>query len=317
VFYLSVQDVTVMRSDWADAVNCTTRLRLGAHFEGGFVDTVELSFKLNEGHSGVDNDPLNPLSRAFQVLMKEGKPHQGHALCFYFDEERNLKNISSLGWLGVFVLSAGKRIIFFPGFSHSPTWIKTTTNRSTSPRTSFNLDRISLEPIRQSWHFTTANSTDHKRGGRARDLGQGRLSWFGLSVASENILRQVYSTTVAIFPSPPSDLHRRITHLSDKQKVAPHHLLHLMNGSKDRFKKGFLHFCFTAIPKKESNYEGPVWLIPAGSPNLSQPFPKATPNFQVRIHRIPLHGMYDIQVSCMWLPGELSVPSVWTTCSSL
>ena len=291
--------------------------RLGAQFEGGFVDTIELSFKLNTNNAGVDDDPLNPLSRAFQVLIKEGRPHQGHALCFYSGEERDLRNASSFRWLGIFVLSAGRRIIFFPGFLHPLTWIKTTTNRSTSPRTSFNLDHISLEPLRQRWHFTTANSTYHQGGGRTQDLGQNRLSWFGLSVASENILRQVSSTTKAIFPSPPSDLHRRITHLSDKQTTAPHHLLHLMNGSKDRFEKGFLHFCFTAIPKSESNYEGPVWLIPAGSPNLSQPFPRSTPNFQVRIHRIPLHGLYDVQISCMWLPGELSVPSVWTTCSSL
>jgi len=153
------------------------------------MDNIELSFKLNVGHTGVDNDPLNPLSRAFQVLMKEGRPHQGHALCFYFGEERDLKKASSLRWLGIFVLSARGRIIFFPGFSHTPTWIKTTTNRSTSPRTSFNFDHISLEPLRQRWHFTTANSTDHKGGGRTRDLGQGRLGWFGLSVASGNILR--------------------------------------------------------------------------------------------------------------------------------
>ncbi|MCK4377460.1 MAG: hypothetical protein KAV97_04515 [Actinomycetia bacterium] len=281
------------------------------------MDTVELSFKLNVGHPGVDDDPLNPLSRAFQGLMKEGRPHQGHALCFYSGEERDLRNVSSPRWLGIFALSAWGRIIFFPGFPQAHTWIKTTTSRITSPRIFFNQDHISLEPLRQSWHFTTANSTDHKSGGRARDLGQGRLSWFGLSVASENILRQVYSTTVAIFPSPPSDLHRRITHLSDKQKAAPHHLLRLMNGSKDRFKKGFLHFYFTAIPKKESNYEGPVWLIPNGSPSLSKPFPKSIPNFQKAIYRIPLFGLYDIQISCMWLPGELSVPSVWTTCSSL
>jgi hypothetical protein len=179
---------------------------------------------------------------------------------------------------------------------------------------SFNLDHISLEPLRKSWHFTNAYSTDHKSGGRARDLGQGRLSWFGLSVASENILRQVFSTTVAIFPShPPSDLDRRINYLRDKQAKIPHHLLRLMNGSKDRFEKGFLHFCFTAIPHKESNYEGPVWLIPGGLPSLSQPFPKSLPNFQKAIHRIPLLGLYDIQISFMWLPGELSVPSVSTT----
>jgi hypothetical protein len=65
----------VTQFDWADAVNCTTHSRLGAQFEEGFVDTVKLSFKLNVGHAGVDDDPLNPLSRAFQVPMKEGRPH--------------------------------------------------------------------------------------------------------------------------------------------------------------------------------------------------------------------------------------------------
>jgi hypothetical protein len=281
------------------------------------VDNIELSFELNIGHISIDNDPLNPLSRAFQVEMKEGKPHKGHAFCFYFGEERDLKNVSSLRWLGIFIVSAGGRIIFSPGFSYSTTWIKTTTNKGTSTTRSFNLDHISLEPLRQSWHFTTPNSTDHLEGGRAQKLGKGRINWFGLSIASENILRQVSSTTVAIFPSPPSDSNRRINHLKNKQDKAPQHLVGLMNGSKKRFKKGFLHFCFTAIPHKESNYEGSVWLIPEGSPYLSQPFPKSIPNFQVRIHRIPLFGLYDIQISCMWMPGDLSVPSVWTTYSSL
>jgi len=277
------------------------------------VDNIEIRFKLNVGQDGIDNYPLNPLFRAFQVLMKDGRPHQGHALCFYSGEERDLQNVSSFRWIGIFVLSADKRIIFFPGFSQALTWIKTTINRKTFARMSFNLDHISLEPIRQSWHFTTANSTNHKSGGQAGDLGQGRLSWFGLSVVTENILRQVFSTTVAIFPSPPSDSNRRINHLINKQNKAPHHYIYLMNGSKNRFKKGFLHFNFTAIPHKASNYKGPVWLIPDGSPSLSQPFPKFIPNFQKALHRIPFFGGYDIQISCMWLPGELSVPCVWTT----
>ena len=146
------------------------------------MDNIEISFKLNVGHTGVDNDPLNPLSRAFQVPMKEGRPHQGHALCFYSGEERDLKKVPLFRWLGIFVFSPDERIIFFPGFSQALTWIKTTTNRNTCTRMSFSIDHISLEPIRQSWHFTTANSTNHKSGGRARDLDQGRLGWFGLSV---------------------------------------------------------------------------------------------------------------------------------------
>jgi hypothetical protein len=285
--------------------------------EGGSVDTIELRFELNVGHTGIDNDPLNPLSRTFQVVMKEGKPHQSHALCFYSGEERDLGDESLLRWLGVLVISAGGRIIFYPSFLNSPTWIKTATNSGISPTRSFNIDHISLEPLRQRWHFTTPNSTNHLEGGRTRVFEKGKLNWFGLSIASENILRQVYSTTVAIFPSPPSDLQRRINHFINKQETALQQLLHLMNGSKDRFKKGFLHFCFTLIPKKESNYEGSDWLTPYGSPYLSKPFPISIHNLQVRFHRIPLLGLNDVQISCMWLPGELPFPSVWTTYNSL
>ena len=182
----------------------------------------------------------------------------------------------------------------------------------------FNLDHISLETFRQRWHFTGTNSNNRKSGGRVRDdLGKGKLSWFGLSVASENILRQVFSNTVAIFPSPSSDVNRRIKYLKDKQDKAPHNYVFLMNRSRDRFEKGFFHFCFTAVPHKESNYEGPDWLIPYGSQYLSQSLPKSIPNLQKALHRIPLFGLYDIQISCMWLPGELPVTYVWTTYKSL
>ena len=70
------------------------------------MDNIEMKLKLNVGQVGIDNDPLNPLSCAFQVLMKEGRPHKGHALCFYSGEEQDLRNVSSLRWIGIFVLSA-------------------------------------------------------------------------------------------------------------------------------------------------------------------------------------------------------------------
>ncbi len=93
-----------------------TRSKLSIQFEGGIVDNIEINFKLNVGNAGVDDDPLNPLSRALQVPMKDGRPNQGYALCFYSGEERDLKKTSSLRWLGIFVLSADKRIIFSQDF---------------------------------------------------------------------------------------------------------------------------------------------------------------------------------------------------------
>lgn len=278
---------------------------------------VDLSFNLNTGQSGVDNDPFNPLSRGLRVPMEEGRPHKSHALCFYFGEEKRLMANPFLRWLGVLVLSVGDRVIFFPGLSQAPNWIETTSYGHTSPRQSFDLDHISLEPERERWHFTAPGSADHRAGGRAQALGQGRLSWFGLSIQSEDVLRSVLSTTVARFPAPPSDVQRRVDHLTRAQSDAPHNSIGLLDGSKARFEQGFPHFCFTALPNSAPKYEGPNWLIPAGSPSLLDPFPTRIPDFQVRLQRIELPGPFDIQISSMWLPGRLGVPGLWTTHHSL
>lgn len=277
------------------------------------MDDIQLSFDLNVGNAAVDDDPSNPLSRALRVSMEEGRPHQAHALCFYQGDPGRRSSHQTIRWLGVFILSAAHRVLFFPGLATPPTWIETTSEGSTAPRRSFDLDHISLEPSNLRWHFTSPGSAGHLAGGRTPDLGQGRLAWFGLSLQSEEVLREVSSTTVASFSCPPQDTERRMSHLSKTQSMAAHNLVGLTEANKGRLTPGFPHFCFTALLKSPRQYAGPDWLFPGGSPSLIDPLPDRIPEFEVRMHRIRFGGSYDIQVTCMWLPGRIAVPGVWTT----
>jgi len=277
------------------------------------MDYLSFTWALNVGKSGVDADPVNPLSRAFRELLEQGSPHKSHSLCFYFGEGQDLRASHKLRWLGVFLLSAGNRVIFFPGFSVPIDWIDTTTVGATSPRRPIDLDHVSLEPNRQRWHFTAPQSRDHYSAGRTPDVGNGRLLWFGLSLSSENALREVSRSTEVLYPSHPSDATRRLELLRDAEQVASSHSVGLMNGSRTRCSPGFLHFTFVVGPREAPNYSGSNWLLPSGSPSLVQPLPPQIPNHQIQLHRIPLGRTYDIQIACMWLPGSLTVPAVWTT----
>src|SRR5207249_3900653 len=110
-----------------------------------------------------------------------------------------------LRWLGAFVLSAGHRLIFFPGFDFIPDWIRSLRGRSLEAQRQFRVDHVSLERDRRSWHFTMRKSKKQQGGGRTTDLGDGRVAWFGMSVAGEAVLRELRRQTVVSFFSPASD----------------------------------------------------------------------------------------------------------------
>jgi len=74
------------------------------------VDKIQLIWKMDYGVPGCDADTSTPLSRAISQLFKEGKPFLNLCMCFFKDTS------AALRWLGVFVQSAGNRLIYFPGF---------------------------------------------------------------------------------------------------------------------------------------------------------------------------------------------------------
>jgi hypothetical protein len=248
--------------------------------------------------------------------MKDGGPHLNHALCFFHGNSYEDHTASDVRWLGILVYSKGERIIFFPGFDDLPTWIETTKLESTQPRTSFQMDHITLEPHRLRWHFTTPGSGCHRPGGRVRQENSGTINWLGLSLSSEGVLRRVMAKTSAAFPTPPTDAERRLKQLVNLQNSAAQHVVSMAPASMAQYQEGFPHFHFAVLPKNSPDFQGPNWLLPSGSPSLSEPFPEIC-DFPIRAHRINLTNKHDIQITSMWLPGTLNSPVVCSTYRSI
>jgi len=80
-------------------------------------DTLKIEYRLDQGVPGRDDDPKNPISRALTSLMKDNSRLPSLAQTFLVDEAPG----EPWRWLGVFVKSAGDRILFFPGFKPTMT----------------------------------------------------------------------------------------------------------------------------------------------------------------------------------------------------
>jgi hypothetical protein len=68
------------------------------------------------GVEGLDDDANNPLSRALKVTLNDGKPDVSRSLCFCSPPIQRDQGTSLLRWIGAFVVSSDRRVIFSPGF---------------------------------------------------------------------------------------------------------------------------------------------------------------------------------------------------------
>ena len=173
---------------------------------------METAYRLNCGEPGEDKDVYNPLARAFANLLQTGQPFQRLVQCFVLDDrDQSSKNGQRIRWLGVFVYSAGNRVIFFPGFAYPMTEVHLV--HQTEPKLSqpFQIDHFSLEADLRRWHITNEDSSKHMpgRGIRTRSLSGGYYLWFGLSISSLDVLRIVKERTLVTAQAPELDAQRR------------------------------------------------------------------------------------------------------------
>ncbi len=182
-------------------------------------DVLQLTLDIEQGEAGIESSGQDPLSRAWRVLLHEGRPVQATSLCLFADNAK-LRNPR---WLGMLVLSAADRIIFFPGLSFRPEWIRSASQVGTTERLIVP-DHLTLERNRRDWHFTSAGSEAHQAAGRARPLDEGFVSWFGMTVASSETLAVLKQRTQLSAAIPSSDVHRRYTQLRPLAECQPQHL---------------------------------------------------------------------------------------------
>lgn len=278
---------------------------------------IELSLELNVGKNGTDSSPTNPLSRAYDNLLKHGKPHRGHTLCYFKSAGREALEVGDLHWLGVFVHSEGGRVLLFPGFSIPVDWLETTRPSNSTERRSFYLDHFSAEPDRQKWHFTEVGGSDHVSAGSMPTSVDGMLFWFGLSVADHETLMPVHRTTVVRHDCPDSDAERRIDLVRQLEQSARSGYISSDLSTRSAFTHSFLHFTFMIGKSDTPPYKGYERLVPAGSKYLRDPLPEYIPESNIVLHRHPLSSDWVIDISTVWLPGSLEVPIVFTSPATL
>lgn len=82
------------------------------------MDVIKLTWKINLGIEFEDTTVVNPLSRSLNRLFEDGQPFKRFNQCFWAQAPSNegFKNCK-LWWFGVFILSQGNKVIFFPGLS--------------------------------------------------------------------------------------------------------------------------------------------------------------------------------------------------------
>lgn len=140
-------------------------------------DDGTLEVNMSCGANNSDDDPFHPLARALRNLLLDGKPQNRAAICL-FDPEPSSALGTSVRWLGVFVHTAGRRVLFFPGFSKLETGYHFTsvTKGFEKQDKSFVFDHITLEKDLREIHVTM-----HEPKGSCLDW-KGRGPWPGGSL---------------------------------------------------------------------------------------------------------------------------------------
>lgn len=270
-------------------------------------DRISLAWAYSQGCEGRDEGQDNPLARATRRLMSEGQPFSRLNMSFFDSGEGHIR------WLGVFVHSAGDRILFFPGWERLPHGVRGFVGSSPHSEAPFECDHVTLEKDWRTWHVTSAGRADRVNVPRTLDVGQSRVLWFGMSVASADVLRLVCRETVATATTPPSDSDRRMEVFGSSREGAEFNLISANTDGPRVPQSHFLHFSFVIGPQGFEDYQGQQLGFPHGSPFLRAPLPDTMSDVRLRSHRVRLSQRADIQIIVSQLPGALIVPMSFTT----
>ncbi len=275
------------------------------------MDYLSITQYLAEGSPGVDDDPNNPLARGLDRLIRDGKPLGKISLCF-LDPDTG-PGIHEAKWVGVFVFSAGDQLVYFPGFGNQYQQLQISRHRGRKQDRRFNVDHVTLEKSLVRWHITSPKSLRRQRGFGTADLGSGRHLWFGMSLNSFDVLREVKSQTVVGGNVPESDSKRRLDTFMQARSGVEFPCIKLDPDAQDLFKPGFPHLSLIVGPCGFRSYGGEQLGFPHDSPYVIPPLPNTLPPLPLRSQRASLPSKLDIEIISSWLPGRLTVPISFTS----
>ncbi len=278
--------------------------------------TFELTYKWSLGRDGIDNDASIPLTRALRNLLENGKPQYRPACCFFDPEYSAAGSGEGVRWLGVFVQTAGDRILFFPGFSGKNKGYHLSGKKNLK-NNDFIIDHLTLDKGFREIHATMHIPKRPVSVGKPKSIGKGRYFWFGLSIQNIAGLRPVTKETIIRAEIPKADASRRAKLFQDIQDKSLSDLcIRLSSGSIEMFSTGFLHVAVYLGPPgfSEEHWRTSPLGIPSGSKSFAI-LPSARYDLRqlpIRAHKIKISEQYEVQLASMWLPGSLKVPACFT-----
>ncbi len=269
-------------------------------------DTLEITVDVENGCHGVDSSRHDPLSRGWRVLLQEGRSVRATSLCIYAEDV----SMQNPRWLGMLALSEQRRVIFFPGLSFQPEWIRSGNSQKGLQQHAFAVDHLTLERSGRDWHFTTIGSDGHHPGGRAKVLSGEYVSWFGMTIASRDALASVRRRTLVRAAVPSNDLDRRYRMLRPLMQRMPQHLISL--DERASRSNTTIHFSFVVSSADAAPYQSWPLDLPFGSPFLSPPLPDL-PNLPVSCHPVPLGEDFTVHILATTLPSVQTLPVAFAT----
>jgi hypothetical protein len=274
-------------------------------------DELRFSWTMNAGTAGVDSDPVNPFARALNRLLKDGQPIKQLSKCF-LTLPAFKGDAAALRWLGVFVYSAGDRLLFFPGYTNPPDKIVGFRGSSVMFDEDVVTDHLSLERDGKSWHATTPNSKQHFGGPKPLDLGNGCALWCGWSFQNRDAMRELKQTTEVRATVPASDARRRADVIIKAREGNDFPIVSLTTEHAYAPEPSFYHFSIIVGPPGFPVYTGAEHGFPKDSPFLLDPLPNRI-QAPVATFRMAMASYCDIQISLMKLPGRINVAYALTS----
>jgi hypothetical protein len=255
---------------------------------------IRITLKSSFGAPEEDGSPDNPLARATKNLLTKGQRLDRVALAAL------QVNSTDVRWIGMFVKSSAGRLIFFPGFAAPYDRLARNEGPNRPIDISFAVDHITLENNLKSWHFTEPAETGrHAQGGRALDVGDGRVLWFGMTINGPDDLRVVRSVTVARGKYPPNDQEARARMSCFMEAVREGQAMHVQLPSKPH-PGCVLHFAVIAAKHGAPAYQGPNFALTEPYVSLG-----AGGSHPGNTSRLALSPDRDIQIIAFWVPGPI------------
>jgi hypothetical protein len=214
-------------------------------------------------------------------LLRTGKPFKKQTNCYFIDEAGTWR------WFGIFCLSDGDRVLFFPGLDGSYDAISAHARDERGLRQRglkrMQIDHVTLEGDLRSTHLTAARSKQHFGPFPTLPLDEGRCLWFGVSVRGPQVLRSLMKQTVVVATVRATDSRRRGDEFDKVREGQVFQGLELPPGGRPQ--PGFLHIAVLAGPRGFPDYTGGQLGFPFGSPFVQGEL-QVPLNLPVRRHRI-------------------------------